>query len=164
MKGYHRSIHQGLLDIMRSHSDAVLIGEDICDPFGGCYNMTRGFSKRFNGRVINTPISEGGIMGLANGLSLMGFHPIVEIMFYDFMTLCLDQILNHAIPLKTNILIRTVVGDKCYGYTHSKDLDYIFSNVMTVFHPMFDDSPGSVLKEAFDTDGVVLFVEEKRWY
>ena len=73
----------------------ILLGEDLVDPYGGAFKVTRGLSTDFPGRVRSTPISEGAIAGLSAGLALSGYRPITEIMFGDFLTLCFDQIVNH---------------------------------------------------------------------
>ena len=73
----------------------VLLGEDIADPYGGAFKVTRGLSTDFPERVRTTPISEGAIAGISAGLALAGYRPIAEIMFGDFLTLCFDQIVNH---------------------------------------------------------------------
>ena len=63
-----------------------MLGEDIVDPYGGAFKVTKGLSEEFPGRVISTPISEAGITGVGIGLALNGFRPVVEIMFGDFNT------------------------------------------------------------------------------
>jgi acetoin:2,6-dichlorophenolindophenol oxidoreductase subunit beta len=64
----------------------ILLGEDLVDPYGGAFKVTRGLSTDFPGRVRSTPISEGAIAGLSAGLALSGYRPIAEIMFGDFLT------------------------------------------------------------------------------
>ena len=72
-----------------------MLGEDILDPYGGAFKVTRGLSTDFPARVRTTPISEAAIAGVSAGLALAGFRPIAEIMFGDFLPLCFDQIVNH---------------------------------------------------------------------
>lgn len=170
---YINDLRNALKQVLDSNPNTLILGEDLLDPFGGCFKVTRGFTEKYPNRIINTPISEAGFMGVAIGLSLSGYIPIVEVMFYDFMTLCMDQLLNHACSfpkiwdVKVPMLIRTVVGKPSYGITHSKNLDYIFCNILEVFHPSVDDVFSGFIN-AFDfakKEGVpVLFVEESNWY
>ena len=74
----------------------ILLGEDVLDPYGGAFKVTRGLSTAFPERVLTTPISEAGIVGIASGMALRGLRPVVEIMFGDFLTLAADQLINHA--------------------------------------------------------------------
>ena len=77
------ALHQALSDDER----VVVLGEDIADPYGGAFKVTRGLSSEFPRRVRTTPISEGAIAGMAAGLALAGYRPIVEVMFGDFLAL-----------------------------------------------------------------------------
>lgn len=168
-KFYINEIKRALSDVMQDER-VILIGEDVRDPFGGCFKVTSGLSTMYPDRVFNTPISESAITGVATGLSIQGFKPILEIMFYDFMTLCMDQILNHMMKFKQiwnvnpNVMIRTVIGHKDYGVTHSQDLDYIFNQILEVYHPSIDDDVYAVFMDAFDYNGPSLFVEDSSLY
>lgn len=170
MTFYINAIRDALFEIMETNSNAIMLGEDICDPFGGCFKVTKGFSSKYPERVYNTPISEATIVGMGTGLSLMGYHPIVEIMFYDFLPLAMDQLLNHACKFKQiwdvnpNFMIRTVIGKKSYGVSHSQNLDYIFGNILDVYHPGINDNVYESLLECFYTPGPKLFVEEAVLY
>ncbi len=75
---------------------SVFIGEDIIDPYGGAFKVSKGLSTKFPERVIGTSISEGLIAGVSNGLALNGFKPYAEFMFGDFTSLAFDQFINHA--------------------------------------------------------------------
>jgi 2-oxoisovalerate dehydrogenase E1 component len=116
----------------------LLLGEDIRSPYGGAFKATRGLSDRFPDRVLNTPISEAGIVGVANGLALGGRRPIVEIMFGDFLGLCFDQLVNHAAKFRgmyngrvsSAIVVRTPMGGgRGYGPTHSQNLEKHFAGI-----------------------------------
>lgn len=95
MLTYAKSLNKGLADLLENDKDVYLIGEDIRDPYGGAFKITKGLSTKYNKRVINTPISEQAITGIAIGMALRGFKPILEIMFGDFITLATDQILSN---------------------------------------------------------------------
>src|SRR4051812_35253162 len=93
---YVHAINEALGEEMARDPDVILIGEDI-GPAGGSFRATRALHERFGGeRVIDTPIAESGIVGLAVGAAATGLRPVVEIMFMDFLGVCLDQILNQA--------------------------------------------------------------------
>ena len=117
---------------MAKDKNILFLGEDILSPYGGAFKVSQGLSDKFPDNVISTPISEGAIAGISNGLALAGKRPFLEIMFGDFMTLCFDQIVNHASKFhhmynkKVNcpVVIRTPMGGgRGYGPTHSQTLD-----------------------------------------
>ena len=78
------SLQNGLSEAFEENERVVLMGEDIRDPYGGAFKVSRGLSTRFPDRVINTPISEAGFTGVAGGMAIRGLRPVVEIMFGDF--------------------------------------------------------------------------------
>jgi 2-oxoisovalerate dehydrogenase E1 component len=126
---------------MAEDANVIVIGEDVRSPYGGAFKVTRGLSDRFSDRVLNTPISEAAIVGIGNGLALSGRRPIVEIMFGDFLTLCFDQILNHAAKFRgmynrqvsLPLIVRTPMGGgRGYGPTHSQSLEKHFVGIPDV--------------------------------
>jgi len=128
-------------DELERNKDALVIGEDILSPYGGAFKVTKNLSKRFPDRVIATPISELSIVGLANGLALKGKRPYVEIMFGDFVTLAMDQIVNHAskfrhmynFQVSCPIVVRTPMGGRRgYGPTHSQSLERLLVGIDNV--------------------------------
>jgi len=119
----------------------IFIGEDVLSPYGGAFKVAAGLSNKYPDNVISTPISEGAITGLTNGLALGGFKPYLEIMFGDFITLTLDQIINHASKfhhmynkqINCPIVIRTPMGGgRGYGPTHSQTLDKFLVGIENV--------------------------------
>lgn len=170
MPRYYITEIRNALDYVLQDKKVILLGEDIKDPFGGCFKVTKGLSSKYPEQVINTPISEAAITGVASGLALAGFKPILEIMFYDFLTLSLDQIFNHMINFKKlwnidlNITIRTVIGKKDYGISHCKDLDFLFKDILTIIHPSINDDIYSLLVSAVEENKPILFVEESNLY
>ena len=94
------SINQGLKTCLRESEAVYLFGEDILDPYGGAFKVTLGLSTAFKERVVTTPISEAGFIGLATGMAMRGLRPVVEIMFGDFITLGMDQLINHAAKMR----------------------------------------------------------------
>ena len=132
------AINRALGKWLAEDPTAILLGEDIRAPYGGAFKATRRLSDSFPDRVINTPISEAGIVGVANGLALGGRRPVVEIMFGDFLGLCFDQILNHAAKfrgmynrrVKNPLVIRTPMGGgRGYGPTHSQNIEKHFAGI-----------------------------------
>ena len=91
LESLNLALHRRLSD----NKHVYLLGEDVLDPYGGAFKVTRGLSTKFPDRVITTPISEAGFVGVAAGMALRGLRPVVEIMFGDFTTLIADQMINH---------------------------------------------------------------------
>jgi len=119
-------------NILNTDENALFIGEDILSPYGGAFKVSKDLSSKYPEKVIGTPISEAAITGISNGLALGGFRPYLEIMFGDFLTLSMDQIINHASKfhhmynkqINCPIVIRTPMGGgRGYGPTHSQTLD-----------------------------------------
>jgi pyruvate/2-oxoglutarate/acetoin dehydrogenase E1 component len=131
-------LNHALATLLAGDPAVVLLGEDIEDPYGGAFKVTRGLSTRFPGRVLNTPLSEGGFTGLAAGMALGGAKPVVEMMFGDFATLAFDQLVNFAAKsvtmygrrLPMPLLVRCPTGGgRGYGPTHSQSLQKHFLGV-----------------------------------
>jgi pyruvate/2-oxoglutarate/acetoin dehydrogenase E1 component len=129
---YARALGEALHDALRDDERIVILGEDIADPYGGAFKVTRGLSTEFPTRVRTTPISEAAIAGVAAGLALAGYRPIAEVMFGDFLALCFDQILNHIAKYEAMydgnaacpVILRTPSGGgRGYGPTHSQSLE-----------------------------------------
>jgi 2-oxoisovalerate dehydrogenase E1 component len=141
-------IRNSLQRALENDPRVILIGEDIESPYGGAFKATRGLSADFPGRVSNMPISESLIVGLGNGLALGGRLPVCEIMFGDFLTLCADQLINHASKFRymyndqtqVPLIVRTPMGGRRgYGPTHSQSIEKHFlglpdTKVLAVHH------------------------------
>jgi pyruvate dehydrogenase E1 component beta subunit len=123
------NLNQALHGLLSADPDVFVLGEDISDPYGGAFKVTKGLSTRFPDRVLATPLSEGAIVGAAGGLALTGNKAVVEVMFGDFIALAFDQIVNFAsksvsmygrrVPLR--MVVRCPVGgSRGYGPTHSQ--------------------------------------------
>lgn len=120
---------------------AFHIGEDIADPYGGAFKVTKGLSTDFPLMVRNTSISENGLLGVAIGMALMGTHSFAEIMFGDFMTHTFDQLISNASKIhhmyafqaSVPVRIRTPMGGKRgYGPTHSQSIEKHFLGIDNV--------------------------------
>jgi pyruvate/2-oxoglutarate/acetoin dehydrogenase E1 component len=123
------NLNRGLHAALAGDPRVWMLGEDIADPYGGAFKACKGLSTAYPDRVVSTPISEQGIVGVAGGLALAGERPIVEIMFGDFVALAFDPILNflsksvgmYGRRLPMHALIRCPVGgNRGYGPTHSQ--------------------------------------------
>ncbi len=170
------SLQRGLRDCLAESPDVRVLGEDILDPYGGAFKVTRGLSTEFPDRVLTTPVSEAGIVGVGIGMALRGLRPVVEIMFGDFVLLAADQVINHAAKLRwmtgdqvrVPLVIRTPMGGgRGYGPTHSQSLEKHLMGapgLRTVAISAIGD-PGALLRTAVLTDDdPVLFVEHKLLY
>jgi len=171
LESLNKALHQALAADER----VLLLGEDILDPYGGAFKVTRGLSESFPNQVLSTPISEAAIVGVAIGMALRGLRPVVEIMFGDFVTLTADQLINHAAKFHwmynhqviAPLVVRTPMGGRRgYGPTHSQTLEKLFLGVpgLRVLAPAPLGNPGSLLLNAIHSDDPVLFIENKLLY
>jgi len=176
------SLNKGLLSALHQDERVYLLGEDILDPYGGAFKVTRGCSTAFPERVFTTPISEAGLAGLSAGMALRGLRPVLEIMFGDFTTLVTDQMVNHISKFRwmynntvnLPLVIRAPMGGRRgYGPTHSQTLEKLFMGVpgLTLMAPvnLVDDklhqAPGDLLQGIIlRTDDPVMFIENKLQY
>lgn len=169
-------IRTGLAGILESDPESLILGEDLLDPYGGAFKVTKGLSTRFPDQVLQTPISEAGFVGVATGLAVAGFRPIVEIMFGDFLTLAVDPVVNGAAKLPWlnpagmpgSVLLRTPMGGRRgYGPIHSQSLEKLFLGWpgVAVFAAHRLMPAGELLRHAFDHPAKVkLFLETKSDY
>ncbi len=150
------------------------MGEDITE-YGGAFGVTGDLYKRYPGRVLATPISENGFTGVAVGAAMTGLRPIVEIMFMDFITLAMDQILNHAAKVHymyggqaaCPMVIRTAAGGyRGYGVSHSQTLEACFMNMpgLKIVAPSTPGDAYTMLLSSVYDDNPVLFIEHKLLY
>ena len=155
---------------MAANPEVFLLGEDVGDPQGGAFGTNKGLQKKYGlNRVRNTPIAESAIIGAAIGSSIAGMNPIAEIMFVDFMGVCLDQIANHAAKQRymsgsathAPMTIRMQVGGALggFGAQHSQSLEAWLTHVpgIKVLYPSNPiDAKGMLLSAINDPDPVVV--------
>lgn len=169
------SLNRALYNLLLEDPNVYVIGEDILDPYGGAFKVTRGLSSQFPDRVLTTPISEACIVGLGVGMAMYGKRPFVEIMFGDFLTLAMDQILNHAVKfswtynsqVEVPLVIRTPMGGRRgYGPTHSQSIEKHFLGIpgLTVYAVNQYTDPGALLRRAYDLGSPCLVIENKVLY
>src|SRR5258705_5790699 len=156
--------------------DVFLLGEDISDPGGGVYNVTKGLSAKYGEhRVRDTPISESAIIGAATGAALAGKRPVAEIMIMDFLGVCLDQMANHAAKLRymsggqahVPLVVRMSAGARVqFGAPHSVLLEaWVFHTprLQVVMASTPAAGQGLLLSAIFD-DEPVVFIEPTPLY
>lgn len=165
-----KALNRSYFDCLKNNS--VFIGEDIGDPYGGAFKVTKGFSSAYPEKLISSPISEAGITGMGIGLSLMGKTTFVEIMFGDFATHIFDQLISnaskfyhmYAFQCSAPVRVRTPMGGKRgYGPTHSQSLEKLFlgiDNLLVVSLSSLED-PKNVINEVQDHKCPALIIENK---
>lgn len=161
------------IDELIAQKNAYVIGEDIMEPYGGAFKVTKGLSDKFPDNIIGVPMSEQGFTALSVGMALMGEYVIEEIMFGDFITLTADQLINHAAKFsdlygqEMHLVVRTPSGGyRGYGATHSQSLEKMFLGIpglRVVAANVFTDV-GCLLKKALEEGKPTLFVENKLDY
>lgn len=168
---YTWAINQAMREEMRRDSRVYVFGEDV--TVGGPYGLTRRLVEEFGeNRVVNTPISEGTVVGLCVGAAVLGLRPIVECMFIDFITLAMDQVVNHAAKLhytsggqlNVPLTIRSLCGAvESFGAHHSQCLEAWFLHVpgLKVVMPATPGDAKGLLKAAIRDDNPVLFLEHR---
>ena len=169
---YIRAITEALREEMSRDERVFVIGEDV-GLSGGAFSATRGLLEEFGEkRVRDTPISESAIVGLAVGAAAAGLRPVVEIMFMDFMTLCMDQVINQMAKIsymfggqsKVPMVIRTPCGAGLNaGPQHSQCLEALFAHIpgLRVVMPSTPYDVKGLLKSSIRDDSPVIFVENK---
>ena len=168
-------LNRALHHLLETSDKTIVLGEDLHDPYGGAFKVTEGLTSKFSGRVFSTPISEAGITGVSIGLSVAGYRPVMEVMFADFLTLCMDQLYNHAVKfpgvfrdVEVPLVIRAPSGGgRGYGPTHSQSPENIFTSVpglTVVFGSHRHDVAGLLVNATNAWRYPVLFLEHKLLY
>jgi acetoin:2,6-dichlorophenolindophenol oxidoreductase subunit beta len=172
---YIKAINEALHEEMARDESVFVIGEDVGAP-GGAFGGTRGLLQAFGERrVRDTPISESAIVGLALGAAMKGLRPVVEIMFADFLPVCMDQIVNQIAKTRfmfggqfaAPLVIRAPGGGGLNaGPQHSQSLEAWFAHVpgLKVVMPATPADAKGLLKSAIRDDDPVLFLEHKALY
>src|SRR5947208_4428394 len=149
-----------------------IYGQDV-GAFGGDFKATKHLSQRFPGRVIDSPISEDAMMGLAVGAAIAGMRPIIEVQFADFSTVGFNQIVNQAATLhwRTNVPCPITIrlpsgGTSGSGPFHSQSMEAIYAHYpgLIVMTPATVEDAYSMLLEAISLDDPVIFCEHKYLY
>ena len=172
---FAQAIREALAEEMRRDPRVFIIGEDVAEA-GTPFKVLSGLVEEFGReRVIDSPISEAGITGLATGAAMTGMRPVVDIMFGDFLTLAMDQIANQAAKvhymsggkLKVPLVVRTTLGaTRRSAAQHSQSLHAWVSHVpgLKVALPSTPYDAKGLLKSAIRDDSPVVFFEDKMMY
>lgn len=172
---YADALNEGLELCMKEDERVVLMGEDV-GPYGGIFQVSKGLLDKFGPeRVMDTPISEAGFVGAGVGAALTGMRPVVEIMFIDFTTVCMDMIVNQMAKMhymfggrgKIPMVLRTNIGaGRGTAAQHSQSLHAWFMHIpgLYVAAPSTPYDAKGMLIEAIRNDNPVIFVEHKKLY
>jgi pyruvate dehydrogenase E1 component beta subunit len=171
---YVEAISAALAQEMRRDSHVYVLGEDVA--LGGPFGATRGLAELFGERrVVNTPISEATVVGVAVGAAVLGYRPVVEIMFIDFMALAMDQLVNQAAKYRymsggqfaVPMVVRALHGVMgSFGAQHSQSLEGWLLGVpgLKVVAPSTPADVGGLLAAAIRDDNPVIVLEHRALY
>jgi acetoin:2,6-dichlorophenolindophenol oxidoreductase subunit beta len=169
---YLEAIREAQARALRDDPRVFIYGQDV-GAFGGAFKATKGLAKEFPGRVLDSPISEDAMAGLAIGAALEGLRPILEMQFADFSTVAFNQIVNHAATMywRTNVSCPITVRLPCGGTAgsgpfHSQSMEAIYAHYpgLVVLTPATVEDAYSMLLEAVAIDDPVVFCEHKLLY
>ena len=185
MKSVRTAINEAMAQEMERDPNVIVLGEDVAGgqgssngpgSVGGVFGVTAGLYNTFGPeRVIDTPISESAIIGTANGAALTGMRPIAEIMFVDFIGVCMDQVYNQAAKFrymfggkaKTPWVLRSMIGAGLRaGAQHSQTLHPLFTMIpgLKVVMPTNAYDAKGLMIQAIRDDDPVVFLESKTLY
>ena len=172
MMTYAEAIREGMSIRMRENPNVVLFGEDV-GAFGGCFGVSAGMFDEFGPeRVRDTPISEGAIIGCAVGAAATGLRPIAELMFCDFLTVGMDQLVNQAAKMRymfggkisMPMVVRLPAGAGTGAAAqHSQSLEAWLTHVpgLKVVYPSCAQDALGLMLSAIDDDNPVMYFEQK---
>ncbi|MDR2296320.1 MAG: alpha-ketoacid dehydrogenase subunit beta [Clostridiales Family XIII bacterium] len=172
---YAEAVREAMCEEMRRDENVFFMGEDI-GVYGGAFGVSAGMLREFGAaRVRETPISETAFVGAGVGAALMGMRPIVELMFSDFISVCIDQIINQAAKLRflfggavsVPMVLRAAAGGGTGAAAqHSQSLESLYTNIpgLKVVVPSTAYDAKGLLKSAIRDDNPVIFLEQKRLY
>jgi len=185
VKTIREAINEALRQEMRRDPTVIVLGEEVSggagcdgqdDAYGGVFGVTRGLMPEFGrGRVIDTPISESAIIGAAAGAANTGLRPVAELMFFDFIGVCFDQIFNQAAKFRymfggkarTPMVIRAMCGAGLRaGGQHSNMLHPVVTHIpgLKVLMPSNAYDAKGLMISAIRDDDPVIFLEHKTLY
>ncbi|HEU5301155.1 MAG TPA: pyruvate dehydrogenase complex E1 component subunit beta [Acidimicrobiia bacterium] len=168
------AIHDALEAELAGDDRVFVAGIDVAAG-GNVFGLTRGLHGRFGDRVRDTPISESAIVGLGVGAAMAGMRPVVELMYLDFLGVCLDQLLNQAakLPFMTGgaaqmgLTVRTQFGaGRSSGSQHSQSLEVLLAHIpgLSVVMPSTPADTYGLLRAAIQDPNPVVFIENRLLY
>jgi len=170
------AINHCLHEEMKRNKDMYIFGEDIADMKGGVFTATKGLSTTFgDDRVFNSPLAEASILGVANGMSLAGLKPIVEVQFGDYIWPAFMQMKNETAAMRyrsnntwsTPVVVRVAVGGYIHGgLCHSQNIESFYAHIPGIYiaYPSNAADAKGLLKTACRINDPVLFCEHKGLY
>ncbi|MEM7384672.1 MAG: transketolase C-terminal domain-containing protein [Verrucomicrobiota bacterium] len=169
---YLAAIREAQAEVLRKDPRVFLYGQDIAE-FGGAFKATKNLASEFEGRVINSPISEDAMVGLAVGAAIEGMRPIIEMQFADFSSCGFNQIINQAathfwrtgVPCPITLRLPSG-GTEGSGPFHSQSMESLYAHYpgLIVVAPATVEDAYSMLIEAVALDDPVIFCEHKFLY
>jgi acetoin:2,6-dichlorophenolindophenol oxidoreductase subunit beta len=169
---YLEAIREAQAKALAEDPRVFIYGQDV-GAFGGAFKATKNLAQQYPGRVIDAPISEDAMVGLAIGAALEGLRPIVEIQFADFSTICFNQIVNQAATMYWRMQIPCPItirlpcgGTSGSGPFHSQSMEALYAHYpgLVVMTPATVEDAYSMLLEAVAIDDPVIFCEHKFLY
>ncbi len=172
---YLEAIREAMQQMMRANPDIYLIGEDVAE-YGGAFGVSVGMLDEFGKeRIRNSPISEDALIGVATGSAVTGMRPIAEIMFSDFLTIAMDEIVNQAAKIRYQfggkaavpLVIRTAGGGGTGAAAqHSQSLEALVSHIpgLKVVMPSCPYDAKGLLIASINDNNPVIFIEHKLLY
>ena len=169
------ALNAALADAMAADDSVVVFGEDV-GRLGGVFRITDGLHRRFGDqRCFDTPLAESGIVGMAVGMAMNGFRPVVEMQFDAFALPAFEQIVGHVAKMRNRtrgrltlpMVIRMPYGGGIGAVEHHSDSSesyYAHTPGLTVLAPATPDDAYTLLREAIDHPDPVIFLEPKRLY
>jgi len=172
---YRQALNDALSEELTRDENVILMGEEVAE-YNGAYKVTEGLWKKFGDkRVIDTPISEAGFIGLGVGAAMLGMRPVMELMFWSFSYVCFDQIINNAgcVRYMSGGLINCPIvirgpanGGTSVGATHSHTPENFFANTpgLKVVCPATPYDAKGLMKSAIRDNDPVCFMENTLLY
>ncbi|MCD6407495.1 alpha-ketoacid dehydrogenase subunit beta, partial [bacterium] len=172
---YRQALNEALDEELQRDEKVFIMGEDVA-IYGGAYGVTAGLWKKYGDeRVLDTPISENAIVGTGLGAALTGMRPVVEIMYIDFIGLCMDQLNNQVAKIRymfggkceVPLTIRTEGGaGRTLGAHHSQSLESWLIHIpgIKVVMPATPYDAKGLLKSSIRDNNPVVFIEHKMLY
>lgn len=171
---YRDALREAMREALKRDSNVIVMGEEV-GVWGGTYAVTRGLHDEFGGkRIIDTPIAEMGIVGVATGAAMGGLKPIAEIMTINFALIAIDQIVNNTAKIhsmfggtmRAPVVIRTAAGWGQLAATHSQSFEAWFAHVpgLIVVMPATPADAKGLLTNALYSQNPVIFIEHSRLY
>jgi 2-oxoisovalerate dehydrogenase E1 component len=168
------AVHDALDHELGADPDVFVAGIDV-GAGGNVFGLTRGLAQKYPGRVRDTPISESAVVGAAVGAAMAGLRPVVEVMYFDFIGVCLDQLMNQAAKLRfmtggavsLPLVVRTQFGaGRSSGSQHSQSLEALLAHIpgLTVVMPSTPADTYGLLRSAIRDPNPVVFIENRLLY